>query len=76
MAGKAAAGGDPDRCEELGIASAVVYRGTEGYGSSTRIHRASPWKFSRDAPIMMSILDTEAQIARSFRTWKRWWVKV
>ncbi len=49
---------------ELGIASAVVYRGVEGYGSSTRIHRASPWKFSRDAPIMVSILDTEAQIAR------------
>ncbi|MGA8531792.1 MAG: DUF190 domain-containing protein [Acidobacteriaceae bacterium] len=53
-----------DRCEELGIASAVVYRGTEGYGSSTRIHRASPWKFSRDAPMMVSILDTETQIAR------------
>jgi uncharacterized protein len=53
-----------DRCEELGIASAVVYRGVEGYGSSTRIHRASLWKFSRDAPIMMSIVDTEAQIAR------------
>lgn len=52
------------RCEELGIASAVVYRGTEGYGSSTRIHRTSHWKFSRDAPIMISILDNDAQIAR------------
>jgi PII-like signaling protein len=52
------------RCKELGIGSAVVYRGVEGYGSSTRIHRASPWKFSRDAPMMVTILDTEAQIAR------------
>jgi len=52
------------RCTELGIASAIVYRGVEGYGSSTRIHRASPWKFSRDAPIMVTILDTEAQIER------------
>ena len=52
------------RCEQLGIASAVVYRGVEGYGSSTRIHRASPWKFSRDAPMTVSILDTEAQIAK------------
>jgi hypothetical protein len=51
------------RCAEMGITSAVVYRGIEGYGSSTRIHRASPWKFSRDAPIMISILDKEAQIA-------------
>ncbi len=52
------------RCTELGIMSVVVYRGVEGYGSSTRIHRTSPWKFSRDAPIMMTILDTEEQMAR------------
>ena len=52
------------RCTELGIASAVVYRGIEGYGSSTRIHRSSPWKFSRDAPMTVTILDTEAQIAK------------
>ncbi|MFP5227176.1 MAG: DUF190 domain-containing protein [Acidobacteriota bacterium] len=52
------------KCQELGIATAVVYRGTEGYGSSTRIHRASPWKLSRDAPMMISVIDTEPQIAR------------
>jgi hypothetical protein len=28
------------QCQELGVANAVVYRGIEGYGSSTRIHRA------------------------------------
>jgi hypothetical protein len=52
------------QCQELGVASAVVYRGIEGYGSSTRIHRPSPWKFSRDAPMMVSVIDTEAQIAK------------
>ena len=52
------------RCAELGIENAVVYRGIEGYGSSTRIHRVSHWKLSRDAPMMISILDTEAQIAK------------
>jgi PII-like signaling protein len=49
---------------ELGIAGATVYRGIEGYGASTRIHHASHWKFSKDAPIMLSIIDTEGQIAK------------
>lgn len=52
------------KCQELGLASAVVYRGIEGYGSSTRIHRASPWKLSRDAPMMVTVIDTEEQIAK------------
>ena len=52
------------KCRELGVASAIAYRGIEGYGSSTRIHRASPWKLSRDAPMMVSVIDTEEQIAR------------
>ena len=49
---------------ELGIAGATVYRGIEGFGASTRIHRASHWSFSRDAPIMVTIIDTEEQIER------------
>lgn len=52
------------KCQELGMESAVVYRGIEGYGSSTRIHRSSPWKLSRDAPMMVSVIDTEEQTAR------------
>ncbi len=51
-------------CRELGIAGATVYRGIEGYGTSTRIHRASLWTFSKDAPIVLNIIDTEEQIAR------------
>lgn len=52
------------KCQELGLAGAIAYRGIEGYGSSTRIHRASPWMFSRDAPMMVCIVDTEEQIAK------------
>ena len=52
------------KCQELEVASAVVYRGIEGYGSSTRIHRASPWKFSRDAPMVVTVIDREEQIAK------------
>ena len=50
------------KCQELGLAGAIVYRGIEGYGTSTRIHHASHWKFSKDAPIMVSIIDQEEQI--------------
>lgn len=50
------------KCQELGLAGAIVYRGIEGYGTSTRIHHASHWKFSKDAPIMVSIIDREEQI--------------
>ncbi len=50
------------KCQELGLAGAIVYRGIEGYGTSTRIHHASHWKFSKDAPIMVSIIDDEEKI--------------
>jgi PII-like signaling protein len=50
------------KCQELGMAGAIVYRGIEGYGTSTRIRHASHWTFSKDAPIMLSIVDSEEQI--------------
>lgn len=51
-------------CSEMGIAGVMVYRGIEGYGSSTRIRHSSHWTFSKDAPIMLSIVDTQEQIER------------
>jgi PII-like signaling protein len=52
------------RCRELGIEEAIVFRGIEGYGSGTRIRRSSHWSFSKDAPIQLSIIDTEDRIAK------------
>jgi PII-like signaling protein len=52
------------KCMELGIAGATVYRGIEGYGASSRIHHASYWTFSRDAPIMLTVIDSEEQIEK------------
>ena len=52
------------KCQELGMAGAIVYRGIEGYGTSTRIRHSSYWTFSKDAPIMLSIIDREEQISR------------
>jgi PII-like signaling protein len=51
------------RCKELEIAEVIVYRGIEGYGPGTRIRHASYWKFSKDAPIQVSVIDTEERIA-------------
>ena len=50
------------KCQELGMAGAIVYKGIEGYGGSSRIRHSS--RFSRDAPMMLSVIDTEEQIAR------------
>ena len=52
------------KCRELGIAEAIVYRGIEGFGTASRIRHASHWRLSKDAPIQVSIIDTEEQIAR------------
>ncbi|MGE5245881.1 MAG: DUF190 domain-containing protein [Betaproteobacteria bacterium] len=44
------------------LAGATVYRGIEGYGASTRIHRSHLFT-SSDLPIMVAIIDTEEKIA-------------
>lgn len=51
-------------CMELNIAEAMVFRGIEGYGSASRIRHAAHWPFSKDAPIQMTIIDTEEQIGK------------
>ena len=50
------------KCQELEMAGAIVYRGIEGYGTSTRIRHSNYWTLSRDAPIMLSIIDTADRI--------------
>lgn len=52
------------KCKELGIAEAIVFRGIEGYGSGSRIRRSGHWTLSKDAPIQLSIIDTEEQIGK------------
>jgi PII-like signaling protein len=52
------------KCKELGIAGATVYRGIEGFGASTTIHHSSIWSFSKDAPIMVSVIDREDAVQK------------
>jgi PII-like signaling protein len=50
------------KCRDLHIAEAIVFRGIEGYGAGSRIRRSR--LFSKDAPIQLSIIDTEEQITK------------
>jgi uncharacterized protein len=52
-----------EKCREMDIAGATVFRGVEGYGASTLIRRAHhPFSFSHDAPLMVSVIDVEEKI--------------
>lgn len=51
-----------EKCRELDIAGATVLRGIAGYGASTLIHRSHLLSFSHDAPLMVSVVDSEEKI--------------
>ena len=51
-----------EKCRELDVAGATVYRGVEGYGASTLIRRSHLLSISHDAPVMVSIVDSEEKI--------------
>ena len=50
------------KCRELDIAGATVFRGIEGYGASTLIHKKHLLR-SSDRPIMVSVIDTGEKIS-------------
>ena len=52
-----------EKCRALDIAGATVFRGIEGYGASTLIRR-SHLLWSKDAPIMVTVIDSEDKIRR------------
>lgn len=49
-----------EKCREMAIAGATVFRGLEGYGESAEIHRAH--LIHHDQPIIVTIIDTETKI--------------
>ena len=51
------------KCRELDIAGATVFRGIEGYGASTLIHKRH-LLFSSDRPIMVTVIDTEEKVGK------------
>jgi PII-like signaling protein len=53
-----------DKCRELGMAGATVFHGIEGFGASTNIHHRSLWTLSKDAPIVISVIDREEAVQK------------
>jgi hypothetical protein len=51
-----------EKCRELKIAGATVYRGLEGYGETAEIHRSHV--LSHDLPIVVTIIDSAENVAR------------
>jgi uncharacterized protein len=51
-------------CVRLGIAGAIVFRGIEGFGASARIYHARSLSISKNAPIMVSVIDHDEQIEK------------
>jgi len=51
-----------EKCKELKIAGASVFRGLEGYGAAAEIHRSHMLR--RDLPLTLHIVDTAENIAR------------
>ena len=51
-----------DRCKELQIAGATVFRGLEGFGETAEIHR--PHLIKKDQPILITIVDTAENVSR------------
>ena len=49
------------KCRVLDIAGASVFRGIEGYGASSLIHKKHLLR-SSDRPIMVSVIDTEQNV--------------
>jgi uncharacterized protein len=51
-----------EKCRELGIAGATVFRGLEGYGETAEIHRSHA--LSHELPIVITVADSEEAIER------------
>jgi uncharacterized protein len=51
-----------NKCMELRIAGATVFRGLEGYGEAAEIHRARVIR--HDRPVVVTIVDTEENLLR------------
>ena len=51
-----------EKCREMSIAGATVFRGLEGYGETAEIHRRH--LIGRDQPIAVTIIDSNENIQK------------
>ena len=50
------------RAHEAGLAGASVFRGSEGFGSSSRVHTSRLLSLAEDLPVVVVIIDTADRI--------------
>jgi PII-like signaling protein len=53
------------RLKLMDIAGATVYRGILGYGVKGHTHKSGRLPFSRDLPVMISVVDAEEKLAKA-----------
>ena len=51
-----------EKCRDMSIAGATVFRGVEGFGDSAEIHRHH--LFIHDQPILVTVIDSDENIQR------------
>jgi PII-like signaling protein len=54
-----------NRLRVMGIAGATVYRGILGYGVKGHTHKGGRLPFSRDLPVMISVVDAAEKLAQA-----------
>lgn len=50
------------KCQKLGVAGVTVFRGLEGYGGSSELHRAH--MLAHDQPLIVTIVETAENVRR------------
>jgi PII-like signaling protein len=50
------------KAREMGLAGATILRGPMGFGKSSRLHMAKPFKVSTDLPIVIELVDSQEKI--------------
>jgi PII-like signaling protein len=56
------------RLRMMDVGGATVYKGILGYGAKGHTHKAGMLHFSRDLPIMISVVDSEEKIKEASET--------
>jgi PII-like signaling protein len=51
-----------EKTRELGLAGATVFRGSEGFGANSVVHKAALLEMSSDLPILIEIVDIEEKV--------------
>ncbi len=53
-----------ERLRQEGFAGATVFHGVAGFGAHSVVHRASIVELSEDLPVVIEVVDGEAQMAK------------